>query len=153
MGLLNKNEKTSNVFFEEAKWVISKIARLIYRDGFIPYDDWKNIDESLVPILGQSMHGLPKNASALVFKCSWAGGACSIYIINRTGGLQEAHLLDISSRHSSCFERHNKRVSLSRPKNMNLIFRVDYPDFQRGVSFEISDNMTKYLLGEVYRVA
>ena len=83
MGLLNKNEKTSNIFFEDVKSVISKIARLIYRNGFVPYDDWKNIDESLTPILGPSMYGLPKNAGILVFKRSWTGCLCSIYIIDK----------------------------------------------------------------------
>lgn len=140
MGLLNKNEKTSNIFFEDVKSVISKIARLIYRDGFIPYDDWKNIDESLTPILGPSMYGLPGKAGVLVFKCSWAGGACSIYIIDKPEEGRATHLLGISSQHSSCFERYNKRVPLSRSKNMNLIFKL-------------SDNMMKKLLNETYELA
>lgn len=140
MGLLNKNEKTSNIFFEDVKSVISKTARLIYRNGFIPYDDWKNIDESLTPILGPSMYGLPKNEGVLVFKCSWAGGACSIYIIDKLEEGRATHLLGIGSQHSGCFERHITRIPLSRSKNMNLIFKL-------------SDNMMKKLLNETYELA
>ena len=83
MGLFNKNEKTSNIFYEDVKSVISKMEGLLNKNGFIPYDDWKDADEILTSILGQSMYGLPKNAGILVFKRYWAGSSCPIYIIDK----------------------------------------------------------------------
>nr|DAQ33083.1 MAG TPA: hypothetical protein [Caudoviricetes sp.] len=140
MGLLNKNEKTSNIFYEDVKSVISKMAELLNKNGFIPYDDWEDADEILTPILGPSMYGLPKNASVLVFKRSWTGSSCSIYIIDKLEKGRVAYHIGISSQHSGCFERHITRIPLHRSKNMNLIFKL-------------SDNMMKKLLNETYGIA
>ena len=140
MGLLNKNEKTSNIFFEDVKSVITKMASSLNKNGFISYDDWKDADESLTPILGPSMYGLPKNAGILVFKRSWTGCSCSIYIIDKLEEGRAAYHIGISSQHSGCFERHITRIPLSRSKNMNLIFKL-------------SDNMMKKLLNETYELA
>ena len=140
MGLLNKNEKTSNIFFEDVKSVISKMAGLLNKNRFIPYDDWKDADEILTPILGQSMYGLPKNASALVFKRARMGNSYSVYIIDKPEEGRVAYHIGISSQHSGCFERHITRIPLSRSKNVNLIFKL-------------SDIMMKKLLKETYGIA
>lgn len=140
MGLLNKNEKTSNIFFEDVKSVISKMAGLLNKNRFIPYDDWKDADEILTPILGPSMYGLPKNASVLVFKRSMMGNSYSVYIIDKPEEGRVAYHIGISSQHSGCFERHITRIPLSGSKNVNLIFKL-------------SDIMMKKLLNETYGLA
>ena len=140
MGLLNKNEKTSNIFFEDVKSVISKMAGLLNKNRFIPYDDWKDADEILTPILGQSMYRLPKNASALVFKRARMGNSYSVYIIDKPEEGRVAYHIGISSQHSGCFERHITRIPLSESKNVNLIFKL-------------SDIMMKKLLNETYGIA
>ena len=140
MGLLNKNEKTSNMFFEDVKSVISKMASSLNKNGVISYDDWKDADEILTPILGPSIYGQPKNAGILVFKRYWTGRSCSIYIIDKPEEGRVTYHIDISSQRSGCFERHITRIPLSKSKNMNLIFKL-------------SDNMMKKLLNETYELA
>lgn len=135
MSLLNKNEKTSNIFHEDVKDVIINLIKMaLNRRSFIE-DIWNNAYNTLSSILGDQAYCMPEVGNALTIR--WSHGL-SIYIVDNLGDKRKIYCIENIEQKYFWFSTWD--------------YRVDFPDFQRGMSFEISDNMTKYLLGEVYRV-
>lgn len=135
MSLLNKNEKTSNIFHEDVKEVIVNLIKMALNRGSLVEDIWNNAYDTLSSILGDQTYCMPDEGNVLAFR--WSRGL-SIYIVDNTGDKRKIYCI--------------KNIEQKYFYFSTWDYRVDFPDFQRGVSFEISDNTTKYLLGEVYRV-
>lgn len=135
MSLLNKNEKTSNIFYEDVKEVIVNLIKMALNRGTFVEDIWDNAYDTLSSILGDWAYCMPEVGNALTFR--WNRGL-SIYIVDNTGDKRKIYCI--------------KNIEQKYFYFSTWDYRVDFSDFQRGVSFEISDNMTRYLLGEVYRV-
>ena len=137
-GLLNKNNKSSNIFHEEIKRIITKSARSIYTEGYIPQDDWVDIENVLTPILGESLRAIPRGSNALVFMSWHKNHMFSIYIIDKSR--QMTYRISVSNEDINHFEKTYEKVSISRSKGINLVFKL-------------SDDMMKELLNETYKVA
>lgn len=137
MSLLNKNEKTSNIFYEDVKDVIVNLIKMALNRRFFVEDIWNNAYNTLSSILGDQAYCMPEVGNALTIRWSHGHGL-SIYIVDNLGDKRKIYCIENIEQKYFWFSTWD--------------YRVDYPDFQRGMSFEISDNMTKYLLGEVYRV-
>lgn len=135
MSLLNKNEKTSNIFHEDVKEVIINLIKMTLNRRSFVKDIWNNAYNTLSSILGDQAYCMPEVGNALTIR--WSHGL-SIYIVDNTGDKRKIYCIENIEQKYFWFSTWD--------------YRVDYPDFQRGMSFEISDDMTKYLLGEVYRV-
>ena len=135
MSLLNKNEKTSNIFYEDVKEVIINLIKMVLNRRSFVEDIWNNAYNTLYSILGDQVYCMPEVGNALTIR--WSHGL-SIYIVDNLGDKLKVYCIKNIEQKYFWFSTWD--------------YRVDYPDFQRGMSFEISDNMTKYLLGEVYRV-
>lgn len=136
MSLLNKNEKTSNIFYEDVKDVIVNLIKMALNRGSLVEDIWNNAYDTLSSILGDQAYCMPDEGNVLAFR--WSRGL-SIYIVDNTGDKRKIYCIENIEQKYFWFSTWD--------------YRVDYPDFQRGMSFEISDNMTKYLLNYVYKVA
>lgn len=126
MSLLNKNEKTSNIFHEDVKEVIINLIKMALNRGTLVEDIWNNAHQA---------YCMPEVGNALTIR--WSHGL-SIYIVDNLGDKRKIYCIENIEQKYFWFSTWD--------------YRVDFPDFQRGMSFEISDNTTKYLLGEVYRV-
>lgn len=137
MGLLNKNEKTSNIFYEDVKDVIVNLIKMALNGGPLVEDIWNNAYNTLSTILEDQAYCMPDEGNVLVFRWRWSGGL-SIYIVDNLGDKRKIYCIENMEQEYFWFSTWD--------------YRIDFPDFQRGMSFEISDNMTRYLLGEVYRV-
>ena len=135
MSLLNKNEKTSNIFHEDVKDVIINLIKMALNRRSFVEDIWNNAYNTLSSILGDQAYCMPEVGNALTIR--WSHGL-SIYIVDNLGDKRKIYCIENIEQKYFWFSTWD--------------YRVDFPDFQRGMSFEISDNMTKYLLGEVYRV-
>ena len=135
MSLLNKNEKTSNIFHEDVKEVIINLIKMALNRRTSVEDIWNNAYNTLSSILGDQAYCMPETGNALTIR--WSHGL-SIYIVDNLGDKRKIYCIKNIEQKYFWFSTWD--------------YRVDFPDFQRGVSFEISDNMTRYLLGEVYRV-
>lgn len=135
MSLLNKNEKTSNIFYEDVKDVIVNLIKMALNRRSFVEDIWNNAHNTLSSILGDQACCMPEVGNALTIR--WSHGL-SIYIVDNLGDKRKIYCIENIEQKYFWFSTWD--------------YRVDFPNFQRGVSFEISDNMTRYLLGEVYRV-
>ena len=135
MSLLNKNEKTSNIFHEDVKEVIINLIKMALNRRSFVEDIWNNAYDTLSSILESVQNCMPEVGNALTIR--WSHGL-SIYIVDNTGDKRKIYCIENIEQKYFWFSTWD--------------YRVDYPDFQRGMSFEMSDDMTKYLLGEVYRV-
>ena len=135
MSLLNKNEKTSNMFYEDVKEVIVNLIKMALNRRSFVEDIWNNAYNTLSSILGDQAYCMPDEGNALTIR--WSHGL-SIYIVDNLGDKRKIYCIENIEQKYFWFSTWD--------------YRVDFPDFQRGMSFEISDNMTRYLLGEVYRV-
>ena len=135
MSLLNKNEKTSNIFHEDVKEVIINLIKMALNRRSFVEDIWNNAYDTLSSILGDQAYCMPEVGNALTIR--WSHGL-SIYIVDNLGDKRKIYCIENIEQKYFWFSTWD--------------YRVDFPDFQRGMSFEISDNMTRYLLGEVYRV-
>lgn len=136
MSLLNKNEKTSNIFHEDVKDVIVNLIKMALNRGTLVEDIWNNAYDTLSSILGDQAYCMPDEGNVLAFR--WSRGL-SIYIVDNTGDKRKIYCI--------------KNIEQKYFYFSTWDYRVDFPDFQRGVSFEISDNMTRYLLNKIYKVA
>lgn len=137
-GLLNRNNKSSNIFHEEIKRIITRSARSIYTEGYIPQDDWVDIENVLTPILGETKRAIPRGSNALVFTSWHQDHLFSIYIIDKSR--QVAYRISVSNEDINHFEKIYEKVSISRSKIVNLVFKL-------------GDDMMKELLNETYKVA
>lgn len=135
MSLLNKNEKTSNIFHEDVKEVIVNLIKMALNRGSLVEDIWNNAYNTLSSILGDQAYCMPEAGNALTIR--WSHGL-SIYIVDNLGDKRKIYCIENIEQKYFWFSTWD--------------YRVDFPDFQRGMSFEMSDDMTRYLLGEVYRV-
>ena len=136
MSLLNKNEKTSNIFYEDVKDVIVNLIKMALNRGTLVEDIWNNAHDTLSSILESVQNCMPEVENALTIR--WSHGL-SIYIVDNLGDKRKIYCIENIEQKYFWFSAWD--------------YRVDYPDFQRGMSFEISDNMTRYLLNNVYKVA
>ena len=135
MSLLNKNEKTSNIFYEDVKDVIVNLIKMALNRRSLVEDIWNNAYDTLSSILGDQAYCMPDEGNVLAFR--WSHGL-SIYIVDNLGDKRKIYCIENIEQKYFWFSTWD--------------YRVDYPDFQRGMSFKMSDDMTRYLLGEVYRV-
>lgn len=135
MSLLNKNKKTSNIFYEDVKDVIANLIKMALNRRSFVKDIWNNAYNTLSSILGDQAYCMPEVGNALTIR--WSHGL-SIYIVDNLGDKRKIYCIENIEQKYFWFSTWD--------------YRVDYPDFQRGMSFEMSDDMTRYLLGEVYRV-
>jgi len=135
MSLLNKNEKTSNIFYEDVKDVIVNLIKMALNRGTLVEDIWNNAHDTLSSILESVQNCMPEVGNALTIR--WSHGL-SIYIVDNLGDKRKIYCIENIEQKYFWFSTWD--------------YRIDFPDFQRGMSFEMSDNMTRYLLGEVYRV-
>lgn len=136
MSLLNKNEKTSNIFHEDVKEVIVNLIKMALNRRSFVEDIWNNAHNTLSSILGDQAYCMSEVGNALTIR--WSHGL-SIYIVDNTGDKRKIYCIENIEQKYFWFSAWD--------------YRVDYPNFQRGMSFEISDNMTRYLLNDVYKVA
>lgn len=138
MSLLNKNEKTSNIFYEDVKEVIVNLIKMALNRGTLVEDIWDNAYDTLSSILESVQNCMPDEGNVLAFRWRWSHGL-SIYIVDNLGDKRKIYCIENIEQKYFWFSTWD--------------YRVDYPDFQRGMSFEMSDNITRYLLNNVYKVA
>ena len=136
MGLLNKNEKTSNIFHEDVKDVIVNLLKMALNGGTLVEDIWNNAHNTLYSILGDQVYCMPDEGNVLTFM--WGRGL-SIYIADNTEDKRKVYCIKNIEQKYFWFSTWD--------------YRIDFSDSRRSMSFEISDNMTRYLLNEIYKVA
>lgn len=136
MGLLNKNEKTSNIFHEDVKDVIVNLLKMALNGGTLVEDIWNNAYNTLSSILGDQVYCRPDEGNVLTFM--WGRGL-SIYIADNTEDKRKVY----------CIKNIEQKYFWFSTRD----YRIDFSDSRRSMSFEISDNMIRYLLNEIYKVA
>ena len=136
MGLLNKNEKTSNIFHEDVKDVIVNLLKMALNGGTLVEDIWNNAHNTLYSILGDQVYCRPDEGNVLTFM--WGRGL-SIYIADNTEDKRKVYCIKNIEQKYFWFSTWD--------------YRIDFSDSRRSMSFEISDDMIRYLLNNVYKVA
>jgi len=68
MSLLNKNEKTSNIFHEDVKDVIVNLIKMVLNGRTFVEDIWNNAYNTLSSILGDQAYCMPEVGNALTIR-------------------------------------------------------------------------------------